>query len=353
METVSSFAFELPDNRNAGSPPERRGLRRDRVRLMVQNRSDGTVSHSSFHRLADYLRPEDCLVFNESRTIPASLKAQRFIGNADIESLEVRLARRVGESAWDALLLRTNGETGAASAMEPTDGETLRFSPSLYAEMTRRPSSPFVTLSFNRGGRDLFGEFYALGEPVRYEYTEKPWELDYYQTVYGTVPGSIEMPSAGRAFTWEMLFGLRLKNVRLAFVQLHAGLSYLYGSRLDPAHNAESYAVSPEAADTINRAKRNGGRIVAVGTTVVRCLESAASDSGLVRPGEDDTRLYIGESYPLRVADGLISGLHEPEASHLHMLSAFAGIGALRHAYAEAIRENYLWHEFGDTHLIL
>jgi S-adenosylmethionine:tRNA ribosyltransferase-isomerase len=127
----------------------------------------------------------------------------------------------------------------------------------------------------------------------------------------------------------------------------------LYGSRLDPAHNAESYAVSPEAADTINRAKRNGGRIIAVGTTVVRCLESAAAGSGLVRSGEDVTRLYIDESFPLRVADGLISGLHEPEASHLHMLSAFAGIDALRCAYAEAIRENYLWHEFGDTHLIL
>jgi S-adenosylmethionine:tRNA ribosyltransferase-isomerase len=355
MEMESAFTFELPLDRNAGAPPERRGLRRDHVKLLVQNRTDGTVIHSSFHRLADYLRPGDCLVLNESRTIPASLQAQRFSGESFLDSLEVRLARRIGESAWDALLLRPNDGNSMVSAAEASKGETLRFSPSLYAEVERCLSSPFVTLKFNRGGNELLGEFYALGEPVRYEYSEKPWELDYYQTVYGTVPGSVEMPSAGRAFTWELMFGLQQRQIQIAYVQLHTSLSYLYESRLDPAHNAEYYAVSARAADTINKAKRDGGRIIAVGTTVVRCLESAASAApdGLVHPGSDCTRLYIDETVPLRVADGLISGLHEPEASHLHMLSAFIGRGSLRHAYSEAIRENYLWHEFGDIHLIL
>ncbi|TMV45971.1 S-adenosylmethionine:tRNA ribosyltransferase-isomerase [Paenibacillus mesophilus] len=353
MEAESAFTFELPSDRNAGAPPERRGLRRDRVRLLVQNRADGTVNHSSFHRLADFLRPGDCLVLNESRTIPASLQARRFSGELFLGSLEVRLARRNGESAWDALLLRPDERKGMPSAAEASSGDMLRFSPSLHADVELCPSSPFVTLKFNREGNELMGEIYALGEPVRYEYSEKPWELDYYQTVYGTVPGSVEMPSAGRAFTWEMMFSLQQRHIRIAYVQLHTSLSYLYGSRLDPAHNAEYYAVSARAADTINEAKRDGGRIIAVGTTVVRCLESAAAGDGFVRPGSDCTRLYIDETVPLRVADGLISGLHEPEASHLHMLSAFVGISSLRYAYDEAIREHYLWHEFGDVHLIL
>ncbi|PYI53776.1 S-adenosylmethionine:tRNA ribosyltransferase-isomerase [Paenibacillus flagellatus] len=374
MET-KSLAFELPEERNAGAPPERRGLRRDRVRLMVQSRADGTVRHTSFHKLADELRPGDCLVLNESRTIPASLRAVRFVGAIPVDEVEVRLARRTGEAEWEALLLHAGGFSGAIadggtvssaeggfgtatalpSPAEPIAGgtETLRFSPALYAEAERRAGSPFVALRFNRGGRELFADIYALGEPVRYEYTERPWDLDYYQTVYGTVPGSIEMPSAGRAFTWEMLFALRRKGVAIAYVQLHTGLSYLYGSRLDPADNAESYAVSAAAAETVNRAKRDGGRIIAVGTTVVRCLESAADANGSLRPGSGRTSLYVDEAYPLRIADGLMSGLHEPEASHLHMLSAFVGGKALRHAYEEAIRERYLWHEFGDIHLMV
>ncbi|MEF3307008.1 S-adenosylmethionine:tRNA ribosyltransferase-isomerase [Paenibacillus sp. GYB003] len=352
-----SFAFELPDSRHAGAPPERRGLRRDRVRLLVQSRSDGSFRHSSFHRLADHLRPGDCLVLNESRTIPASLKAERLRGGAFADTVEVRLARQVGDGVWEALLLQTDAATGSVlpfpSPAKPIAGESLRFSATLAAEVERRPGSPFAALRFNRSGSELFGEFYALGEPIRYEYTERPWTLDYYQTVYGTVPGSVEMPSAGRAFSWEMMFGLQARGVRIAYVQLHTGLSYLYGSRLDPAQNAEAYAVSAEAAATINRAKADGGRIIAVGTTVVRCLEAAAVGDGAVRAGSGRTALYIDESYPLRVADGLISGFHEPEASHLHMLSAFVGAAALARAYNEAIRERYLWHEFGDAHLML
>lgn len=354
---AASYAFELPEDRNAGVPPERRGVRRDRVRLLVQSRAGGEIRHSSFHRLADHLRPGDCLVLNESRTIPAALKARRFAGDTCIDTVEVRLAKQISDGVWEALLLETEAANSSLllslpSPAKPYAGQTLRFSPSLAASIERQEGSAFATLQFNMAGPDLFGAFYELGEPIRYEYTERPWQLDYYQTVYGTVPGSVEMPSAGRAFSWELLFGLRLRGVRIAYVQLHTGLSYLYGSRLDPAQNAESYAVSPEAAEAINRTKSDGGRVIAVGTTVVRCLEAATGPDG-VTAGAGQTSLYIDDSYPLRVTDGLISGFHEPEASHLHMLSAFVGLEELGLAYAEAIRAGYLWHEFGDVHLML
>ncbi|RKN85173.1 S-adenosylmethionine:tRNA ribosyltransferase-isomerase [Paenibacillus ginsengarvi] len=353
---AASYTFELPVDRNAGAPPERRGVRRDRVRLLVQSRAGGELRHSSFHRLADHLRPGDCLVLNESRTIPASLKARRFAGDTYIDTVEVRLAKQISDGVWEALLLETEAANSSLLSLpSPAKlyaGETLRFASTLTATVERRAGSAFATLHFNMAGPDLFGAFYELGEPIRYEYTERPWQLDYYQTVYGTVPGSVEMPSAGRAFSWELLFGLRLRGVRIAYVQLHTGLSYLYGFRLDPAQNAESYAVSLEAAEAINRSKSDGGRIIAVGTTVVRCLEAAAGPDG-VQAGAGQTSLYINESYPLRVTDGLISGFHEPEASHLHMLSAFIGLEELGRAYDEAIRAGYLWHEFGDVHLML
>lgn len=194
-----------------------------------------------------------------------------------------------------------------------------------------------------------------LGDPVRYWYTSAPWDLDYYQTVYAREPGSMEMPSAGRAFTWKPLMELRRKGIATAFLVLHAGLSSYMDEEFDAGHPAsvEPFRLDGLAADRINEAKSGGGHIVAVGTTVVRALESIADAQGWVRPEQGSTCLRITPGYRLKVTDGLLTGFHVPHASQLDLLTAFLPPERLGPIYAEALRENYLWHEFGDANLIL
>jgi S-adenosylmethionine:tRNA ribosyltransferase-isomerase len=190
---------------------------------------------------------------------------------------------------------------------------------------------------------------------VRYEYIQQPWNLDYYQTVFATIPGSVEMPSAGRAFSWELLFRLQKKGVKIAYITLHTGLSYLLDDKWHkgPDKNFENYKVPEETVEMIRETKEQGGRVVAVGTTVVRALETAAMETGELQASEGWTNLYIQHDTKLHVCDGLITGMHEPEASHLQLLSAFVNSDQLHTAYKEAIHYQYLWHEFGDMNLIL
>ena len=210
-------------------------------------------------------------------------------------------------------------------------------------------------IRFSLQGAPLMEALSRLGHPVRYWYAEGPWDLDYYQTVYAREPGSMEMPSAGRAFTWRLLLQLRARGIDTAFLVLHAGLSSYMDQEFDAGHPAsvEPFRLDGLAAETINRAKDRGGRIVAVGTTVVRALESIGDGSGRVRAAQGSTCLRITPGYSLKVVDGLLTGFHEPEASHLDLLSAFLPPEQLRPVYEEALREKYLWHEFGDVNLIL
>jgi S-adenosylmethionine:tRNA ribosyltransferase-isomerase len=179
--------------------------------------------------------------------------------------------------------------------------------------------------------------------------------LDYYQTVYATAPGSVEMPSAGRAFSWELLLKLQSRGVHIAYVQLHTGLSYLLKDewQQSPEQNFEQYLVPAETVRIIHEAKARGNKILAVGTTVVRALETSANELGELLPGSDWTNLHIHADYPLKVVDALITGFHEPEASHLDLLSAFIDRELLCNAYRQAVDERYLWHEFGDMNLII
>jgi len=218
-------------------------------------------------------------------------------------------------------------------------------------------------MRFSKSGSAFVDEVYRLGQPVRYEYVSAPWDLDYYQTVYAQEPGSAEMPSAGRAFTWRLLFDLRRRGVEAAYIVLHTGLSSYMDDDLDALHPAseEEYLISEAAAIKINRAHEQQRRIIAVGTTVVRALESAASaKAGLsgehpptISAGHAYTKLHITEGYQLKVVNSLLTGMHEPEASHLDLLAAFLPPEQLRKAYEEAVRMQYLWHEFGDLNLIL
>jgi S-adenosylmethionine:tRNA ribosyltransferase-isomerase len=210
-------------------------------------------------------------------------------------------------------------------------------------------------MRFSKSGAEFVDSLYRMGRPIRYEYVSGAWNLDYYQTIYAQEPGSAEMPSAGRAFTWRLIFDLRRRGVETATILLHTGLSCYVDDQLDREHPAseEEYLVAESAAQRINAARERGGRVIAVGTTVVRALESAADESGRIQPRHGYTRLKITSEHPLRAVQGLLTGLHEPEASHLDLLTAFMPAEKIRKAYEDAVKQKYLWHEFGDLNLIL
>jgi S-adenosylmethionine:tRNA ribosyltransferase-isomerase len=375
----SAVRFRLPPELEATAPPEARGLRRDHVRLLAVDRADGSVTHHRFHELPRLLEPGDLLVVNDSRTLPASLLGRTAAG----VPVEVRLAARDpgrpgpvldGIERWAALVLGVPAG-GGDPALVPTDarpaapalaaGERLEFAGGLGATALGRheEARPLVWLAFDAAGERLAEALHRAGRPVRYAYVPRAWPLHHYQTLFAAGPGSAEMASAGRPFTVQTLADLRARGVGLATISLHAGLS-TYG---DPATDrrfvpAESYLVPAATAAAVAATRAAGGRVIAVGTTVVRTLETAAraEDEGgeagpaaRLRTGPGVSRLRITPGFPLRVVDGLLTGLHEPEASHLDLLGAFLGPEALERAYAAALDAGYLWHEFGDVCLLL
>jgi S-adenosylmethionine:tRNA ribosyltransferase-isomerase len=186
--------------------------------------------------------------------------------------------------------------------------------------------------------------------PIRYGYVERDFPLEAYQTVYATEPGSAEMPSAGRALTPELLVRLAARGVHVAPLVLHTGVSSL--EQHEPPY-PERFRVPEETARLVNAVRSWGGRVIAVGTTVVRALESVASAEGTARPGEGWTNLVVSPERGVRVVDGLLTGWHEPRSSHLQMLEAIAGRELIESSYRAALAEGYLWHEFGDLELIL
>jgi S-adenosylmethionine:tRNA ribosyltransferase-isomerase len=389
----SAVRFRLPPELEAAAPPEARGLRRDHVRLLVVDRADGSVDHHRFHELPRLLDSGDLLVVNDSRTLPASLLGRTAAG----EPVEVRLAARDPggpggadepgrgpedadgrEPAGAAVPRAERAERWAVlvlgvpvghpdPALVPTDarpaapvlaaGERLEFAGGLGATVLGRheEARPLVWLAFDAAGERLAEALHRAGRPVRYAYVPRAWPLHHYQTLFAAGPGSAEMASAGRPFTVQTLADLRQRGVGLAVISLHAGLS-TYG---DPATDqvfvpAEPYLVPAATAAAVAATRAAGGRVIAVGTTVVRTLETAAGGGdGAVRPGPGVSRLRISPGFPLRVVDGLLTGLHEPEASHLDLLGAFLGPAALQRAYAAALDGGYLWHEFGDVCLLL
>jgi S-adenosylmethionine:tRNA ribosyltransferase-isomerase len=351
MKAVASLVelpirFTLPSELEAHEPPEYRGMRRDQVRLLVLPRDGGPLTHTRFDELGRFLRPGDLLVVNNSRTLPGLLRAHDQRG----EEVEVRLAHRRADDGWDALLL--NGRTHIGRS-----GMLLDFGDDLLARVEdRRADLPFLwRVRFNRCCLDLLDHIYRLGEPVRYTYVKDALPIDLYQTVYAAQPGSVEMPSAGRALTWELLLRLKRRGIAMASLVLHTGLSSTRDDVVDATHPnyEEEYEVPAATAQAVNETHRRGGRVIAVGTTVVRALETQARADGTVEAGCGWTRLHINAQHQLRAVDGLVTGLHEPQASHLDLLSAFVEPARLQQAYQEAVERGYLWHEFGDMNLIV
>ncbi len=347
----SPFSFTLPAELVAKEPPERRGLARDKVRLMVIDRTTFHVEHTQFNHLGQFLRSGDLLVFNSSRTLPAVLNGCE---SPKGPCVEIRLAHHLPDGSWLALLLCQEGNPFACGLRQ---GMQINFAQGLVGTIIAQDEHipRLWKIRFSKSGAELIDLLYRLGRPIRYEYVSAPWELDYYQTVYAREPGSAEMPSAGRAFSWQLLFTLKRQGVETAHIVLHTGLSSYMDDELDAQHPAseEEYLISEAAAQKINQTHQRGGRVIAVGTTVVRALESIADQAGDVQPGHGYTRLHITTSHRLKAVDGLLTGLHEPEASHLDLLTAFLSAHQIEEAYTEAIQRGYLWHEFGDLNLII
>jgi S-adenosylmethionine:tRNA ribosyltransferase-isomerase len=346
MISEDVIRFDLPPELEASLPPEYRGIRRDQVRLLVLPRFEGSPVHARFDALGEYLRPGDLLVVNNSRTLPAMLAARDKRGR----TFEVRLAHRRAEDLWDGLVFEGSEHAGE-------EGLLLTFGEGLTARLLRRrPDLPFLwQIQFDRCCLPLLDLIYRLGEPVRYSYVDGGFPLDLYQTVYASEPGSVEMPSAGRAFTWELLLKLQRQDIELTAISLHTGLSSTRDDAIDASHPNydEEYHLPEAAAQAINATREQGGRVIAVGTTVVRTVETVAQENGTVSSNRGWTRLRITPNYHLRAVDALLTGMHEPEASHLDLLSAFVAPDRLQAAYLQAIERGYLWHEFGDMNLVI
>jgi S-adenosylmethionine:tRNA ribosyltransferase-isomerase len=343
---VSALPSEpLPPRREASQPPEARGLRRDEVRLLVASRGDPALRHTRFSRLPSLLRPGDLLVVNTSGTLPASLPARR----ADGTALDLHLSTPApgGPDGRWLVELRERGERSRAGR----DGESLALPVGGRAVLlSRSVARSRLWLADLVLPRDLDTYVAENGRPIRYRYVDGDWPLADYQTAFATEVGSAEMPSAGRPFTPELVTALVARGVVVAPLVLHTGVSSLETG--EPPY-AERYRVPASTARLVNMTRAWGGRVIAVGTTVVRALETVAREDGAVESGEGWTTLVVTPERGVHAVDGLLTGWHEPEASHLLLLEAIAGGELLERSYRAAHEHGYLWHEFGDAHLIL
>ncbi|MFI9593452.1 S-adenosylmethionine:tRNA ribosyltransferase-isomerase [Nonomuraea sp. NPDC052265] len=328
--------FALPADLSAHEPPEARGLARDGVRLMV-SRGEAEPAHHRFGDLPGLLDPGDLIVVNNSATLPAAVRLDR---------LAVHFSTAREDGTWLVELRRRT-----AKASEPYGGgEPGEWLPLPGGATLRLIERETPRLWRARLDRDVPAYLREHGRPIRYSYVPADWPIDAYQTVFATVPGSAEMPSAARPFTPELVTALVSRGVTIAPVTLHTGVA---STEKDERPYAEQYEVPAATARLVNLARRNGGRVVAAGTTVVRALETAVGVDGQVSASSGWTGHVVTPAVGVRAVTGLITGLHEPRSSHLLMLTAIAGEKALARAYQEALRKGYLWHEFGDTHLIL
>ena len=347
---LESLEFELPPELEASEPPEARGLARDEVRLMVTYRADDRIVHTRFSDLPDFLKSGDVLVINTSGTLNAALAVTLVSSETPYE---LHLSTRLPNDQWIVEVRQPNGETtkpfyDAESGWEldlPGGARAMLIAPiSLHAGL---PHLWTAGLNLPAPPVDYLAEH---GFPIRYSYIKQSWPGSAYQTVYATEMGSAEMPSAGRAFSSELITRLAAMGVQIAPLILHTGVASLDDDELP---HAEFFRVPDATAQIVNTARTESRTVIAVGTTVVRALETVTGPDGVVQPGEGWTRLIVTPQTGIHTIDGLLTGLHEPQSTHVAILEALSSREHLIAAYGEALAERYLWHEFGDMHLIL
>jgi S-adenosylmethionine:tRNA ribosyltransferase-isomerase len=346
IDSIPTLGFVLDPEHEAHQPPEATGRRRDQVRLLVST-GDAPPVHSRFDALGEHLRAGDLIVVNTSATVPAAVDARLPDGDPVVVHFS-------GELPGGVLLVEVRqpdaGSTAPRFLSEPAELDLLglgrvrlhtRFSGSRRLWVA---SGEFVE-------SDSLADFLdAHGRPIRYRHVPREWPLEAYQTVFAREPGSVEMPSAARPFSTELVTDLVGRGIAVAPLVLHTGVSSLEG---DERPYPERYRVPRATAAAVASTRQNGGRVIAIGTTVVRALATVTDDRGAVHPGSGWTDLMVTADTPVRSIDGLVTGWHEPESTHLMMLESFAARDTLASAYDAALDHGYLWHEFGDSHLIL
>ncbi len=343
--------FTLSSELEAGEPPEARGLSRDEVRLMVSHIASNQVVHTRFRHIADFLEPGDVVVINTSGTLNAALPAIRFDGT----HYELHLSTHLPANLWvvEMRAYQDNKEKMTTPFYDIQEGESFEL-PEGARVTLHTPYAPGKSRRLWVASLDLPGPLHPYldrhGFPIRYSYVKEGWPLSYYQTVYATEMGSAEMPSAGRAFTPELLTRLIAKGIQIVPLLLHTGVAST--EQKEPVYE-EYYRVPEPTVRLINTARLAHQRVIAVGTTVVRALETVTDTSGITHPGEGWTDILITPHRGIRAVNGLLTGLHEPLSTHLAMLETLTGYAHLEITYKEALQEGYLWHEFGDLHLIL
>ena len=343
---MTAVAFDLPAELEADAPPPRR----DAVRLLVAEETDDgshRMRHATFDELPGFLAPGDLVVVNTSATLPAAVRGRRAGGHGTT----VHFSTALDDGAW-LVELRPPGARARGPLTDVTPGERVLLPDGVVLTVVH--AQPEGQLRLWRAVIDIDGPVPAYllrhGRPIRYAYVPFGHPLSDYQTVFGRDPGSAEMPSAGRPFTDRLVTDLVVRGVAVAPVLLHTGVS---SQEPGEAPLPERFAVGAHTARLVESTRRAGGRVVAVGTTVTRALESALDSSGVVRAASGWTDVVLGPARPARVVTGLVSGWHAPGASHLQLLAAVAGAELVGQAYAEALAERYRWHEFGDSCLLL
>jgi S-adenosylmethionine:tRNA ribosyltransferase-isomerase len=324
------------------------GRERDGVRLLVTS-ADGKIAHADFTDFPEFLSTGDVVVVNDSATIPAALPAQ--LGR---KRLRLHISSAVPSTSRRLVELRLVEGLGSVPYGSAKAGDIVRLPGAARAVLVsprlrvgKPPRLWEADLILSAGLHEYLASY---GEPIRYGYVSRAWDLDAYQTIFARVAGSSEMTSAGRPFSPRLVEQLRARGVSIVSVTLHTGVASLES---DEQPYPEPFEISQEAARLINEARSAGRRVLAVGTTVVRALESAVDRRGRIRPISGVADLVVEPDRYIRSIDGLLTGFHEPDASHVKILLAVGGSDAVSRSYVSAVDAGYRWHEFGDVHLLM
>ena len=351
VKPAKKFKFKLPHILQCAKPAEERGIRRDEVKLMVSNIHNDEIQHQVFKNIDQFLQEGDVLVVNASGTLKAALEA--FL--VDGKKVRVHFSTKIEEQIWTVEIREiiggstkrfTKNKAGEILALE--HGGSIELIEPYYQTRHKKHLKLWKAKVNIPIPVEEYLDYY--GKPIKYNYVKNVYPQSYYQTVFARERGSTEMPSAARAFTPELIARLVSKGVQIVPIILHTGVASL---ELNERPYDEYFKVSQVTADIINLARKKGRRIIAVGTTAIRAIESATDKNGKMHAKEGWTDLYITPDRGLFVTDALLTGFHEPEASHLMMLEALTGRNHLEITYQKALENKYQWHEFGDLHLIL
>lgn len=338
---TKDFYYDLPEERIAQTPLEPR----DSSRLMVYHRDTKQVEHRIFRDILEYLRPGDALVINDTRVLPARLFGKKRDTGREVEFL---LLNRLTQQTWEIIMR-------PGKKLRP--GDFVDFAPQLAAEILNKREDGVATVQFYYQGvfETILDELGNMPLPPYIH--ERLEDKERYQTVYAKVSGSAAAPTAGLHFTPELLEKVRAKGVKIVPVLLHVGLGTFRPVKVENVEShkmhREYYSVSPEAAKAINDVRESGGRVIAVGTTSVRTLESVTDEAGCVHPKSGETDIFIYPGYRFRCVDALVTNFHLPESTLIMLVSAFAGREETLALYTQAVQEKYRFFSFGDAMLLL